>query len=242
MTESAAAPQPRTVGLLEDCLEIFYAPGRVFERRRGRGFLAPLAVLVVLMLVLWFAAKDLLQPALDAQIAQGMAQAKAQNPELTDEQLAGMRGMAGTMAMVWLLVGTVVSPLLLGFTLWLVGKGVGARQQLGDAMNVAVFAWFPRLLGVVVMAALALMTPEGAVTGVLSLTIGLGRFLDPATTSPALLALLGRVELFTIWSTVLLAIGLRVTGRATTAQAAVAAVVLWVLGGLPTVLPALASG
>jgi hypothetical protein len=48
-----------------------------------------------------------------------------------------------------------------------------------------------------------------------------------------------RVDLFTIWITVLLAIGLRVTGRVSGAQAAGVAALVWLVGALPGVLGAL---
>jgi hypothetical protein len=53
-----------------------------------------------------------------------------------------------------------------------------------------------------------------------------------------LLALLGRVDVFTIWVTVLLAIGLSVTGRISRSKAAIAAGIVWLVGALPGVLQA----
>jgi hypothetical protein len=65
-----------------------------------------------------------------------------------------------------------------------------------------------------------------------------GRFFDPETTSPALLALLGRIDVFTIWVTVLLVIGLSVTGKIPRAKAAIAGVIVWFLGAVPLLLQA----
>jgi hypothetical protein len=239
MTESAVSTAPRPTSLFEDCLEIFYAPSRVFERRKGKGFIAPLLVLVVAMTVLFFATRDLMEPVIDAQMRLAFEQMQKSNPEITEEQFFGARGTMRTFAIIGTIVSTLVGPLLVGFLLWLVGKAVGAKQELGDAMTVGVFAWFPRLLGMIVAAVLAMVLPESAITSLFSVTLGLGRFFDPRTTAPALLAILGRVELFTLWSTVLLAIGLRVTGRVTTAQAALAAGVVWLLGAIPGLLGAM---
>jgi hypothetical protein len=66
-----------------------------------------------------------------------------------------------------------------------------------------------------------------------SVSVGPARFMDPDTTNPGLLALAGRLDLFIIWSTVLIAIGLRVKGKISMAQAAIAAIVVWLLGSLP---------
>jgi hypothetical protein len=57
------------------------------------------------------------------------------------------------------------------------------------------------------------------------------------------LALLGRIDVFTIWVTILLAIGLSVTGKIPRSRAAIAAAVVWLVGALPSLLQALrASG
>ena len=71
------------------------------------------------------------------------------------------------------------------------------------------------------------------------LSLGIGRFLDPDTASPLLLAVVGRVDLITIWITVLIAIGLCVTGRIPLRKAAIAAAIVWLVGGLPLIIPAL---
>jgi hypothetical protein len=71
------------------------------------------------------------------------------------------------------------------------------------------------------------------------LSFGIGRFLDPDTVSPLLLAVAGRIDLITLWMTALVAIGLSVTGRIPLARAAVAAAIVWFVGGLPLILPAL---
>jgi hypothetical protein len=51
--------------------------------------------------------------------------------------------------------------------------------------------------------------------------------------SPALLGFLGRIDVFTIWVTVLLVIGLSVTGKIPRGRAAIAGVVVWLAGALP---------
>ena len=48
---------------------------------------------------------------------------------------------------------------------------------------------------------------------VITIFCGVGRFLDPDTVSPLLLAVVARIDLITIWITILVAIGLCVTGR-----------------------------
>ena len=69
--------------------------------------------------------------------------------------------------------------------------------------------------------------------------MGIGAFLDPDKTSPVLLALLVRVDVFTIWETVLLGIGLSITGKIPKSQALHGGGIVWFIGALPGVLPAL---
>jgi hypothetical protein len=224
--------------LAEDCLEIFWAPSRVFARRRGRSFWPPLLVFGGVMAIILFATRGLMQPVMDAQFAQGIAAAQKANPQLTAEQIQASRGMMEKLGIVFAVIGSFVLPLLLGIVVWIAGKLAGAKQELGDAMTVGALASFPKILGAVVAALLAMLLPESAITGLYSVTLGLGHFLDPAK-GPLLPALLGRLELFTLWTTVLIALGLRATGRLSTGAAAIAAAVVWVIGALPGLFGAL---
>ena len=56
-----------------------------------------------------------------------------------------------------------------------------------------------------------------------------------------LLALFGRVDVFTIWITILLAIGLSATGGISRSRAAMAAALVWLAGALPALSQALRS-
>jgi hypothetical protein len=71
------------------------------------------------------------------------------------------------------------------------------------------------------------------------LSVGLGAFLDPDKISPILLALLARVDVFTIWETVLIAIGLQVIGKVPKAQSYMAGALVWLIGALPAAIGAL---
>jgi hypothetical protein len=57
--------------------------------------------------------------------------------------------------------------------------------------------------------------------------------MDPDATNPVLFQFLGRLDLITIWVTVLLAIGLYVTGKVTKERAVVFGILIWIVGFLP---------
>jgi hypothetical protein len=73
-------------------------------------------------------------------------------------------------------------------------------------------------------------------------SFSLARFMNPDTSSAVAVALASRVDLFTIWITVLLAIGLYVVGKIPKQQAYIAAGIVWLLGAVPAILGALRSG
>jgi hypothetical protein len=128
---------------------------------------------------------------------------------------------------------------LTGLMLWLVGKLFDARQSLAAAIMVASYSFAPRILESVLAGVQGLLLDPASLNGRFKLSLGLGRFLDPDTASPVLMVLLGRIDVFTIWVTVLLAIGLSVTGRIPRSRAAMAAVLMWIIGALPQLMGAL---
>jgi hypothetical protein len=67
----------------------------------------------------------------------------------------------------------------------------------------------------------------------MSLSFSPARFMDPGSSNQLLLQLAGRADLFTIWVTILLAIGFAVTGKVSRGKAAIFGVVIWLVGALP---------
>jgi Yip1 domain len=231
--------QPKRASWWEDYIDIFYTPSTVFSRRMTSGFGLPLLILTVVIGVLALANSGAISSIVDAEFARSVAATIKKNPQITQEQMEKGRPFATAMTKVGGFIFAPIGVLLVGLFLWIVGKFVGAKQTLGAAMMVTAYSYFPRALEQVLVSIQALVLDTSALRGRFQLSWGAGRFLDPDTTSPALLALLGRVDVFTIWVTVLLAIGLSVTGKIPRGKAAIAGVIMWFLGAAATVLPAL---
>ena len=126
-----------------------------------------------------------------------------------------------------------ITALVLGFCTWLVSKLFDAKETVGSAILIATYALFPRLIQSVVHGLQGLVLAPEQMRSMYSVTVSPARFFDPETVSPFLLALAGRVDLFVIWSTILLAIGLHIIGKIPKDRAYMAAAVVWVLGALP---------
>lgn len=239
-TIPAQPPTPEaTASVWEDFLDIFYAPAAVFGRRSGGRFLVPLLVLTAVLTFLFFAGQNVLTPIFEAEFRRAVEGALNQSPDMTAEQLGQMRQMQRVFGVVGFAVGFPATVLAVGLTLWLVGKLFDATLSVGAAILVATYAQFPRLLEQLLAIGQGFLLDPAALDSRYSITLGLARFLDPDTAAPAVLALAGRVDLFILWVTALLGIGIHVLGRVPRTQAFVAAGIVWVVGAVPQLVGAL---
>lgn len=239
-TQAAPVAAPHAA-IWEDFIDIFYTPSSVFRRRENGNVFIPIAVITLVCGVLFYLNSGALQPMFDAEFDRGMAMAVRQNPNLPPEAVENMRGFASRMQMVMIFIFIPIAMLGVGATTWLSGKLVDAKQTFRAALIVGAYAYSPRILDGVLQGIQALFLDPAQLDGRFRLTLGPGRFLDPDAVSPLLLAIVGRLDLITIWITVLVAIGLCVTGRIPLLRAAIAAAIVWLVGGLPLIIPALRS-
>ena len=233
---SSAAPQ---TSLWEDFIDIFTSPSEVFRRRENSGFGMQLLIVTVLFAIILLGTKSLVQPVFDAEIARQTAQVLKAHPEITADKIQGQMAFGAKIAPYFIIIAIPISILLTGLVLWVVGKIFESKQRAQTALMVATYAFVPRILGVVAGAVIAYLSNPERLNGAGRITLGLGALLDPDKTSPALLALLTRVDVFTIWQTILLAIGLQVTGKVSKTNSYIAAALVWLIGALPSVLGAL---
>jgi hypothetical protein len=235
-------PDPSKAGLWEDFVDIFYAPSSVFARRSDGKFGKPLLFLILAGTVLFFLTKNAMQPIMDAEFARRSAEMMRRNPNVTSEQLASGRGFFETFGPLFFALGLTLSVLGTGVVLWLTGKLFDAKESVTAAIMVATFSEVPRLVQILTNAAQGLFMSPEQLDSINSVGFNLARFMDPDHTSAVMIALASRVDLFTIWVTVLLAIGLHVVGKIPKQQAAIAAAIVWVVGALPAVFGALRGG
>ena len=238
--EAVSSPAPaEQPGRWEDFIDIFYAPSQVFRRRADQSFFVPLLIITVLMAVIMLTTFEALRPLLEADIERQMTAAMQRNPQMTPEMLERSRNF---MVGVGKWTGIFVTPILImivGALTWLCGKFFGSRQTFLAGMVVATYAWVPRVLGGIIGAVQALLFDTSKYTSMQAFAIGPSRFLDPVSTSPVTMALAMRLDLWTIWATVLIGIGLYVTGRMSKLSATSAAILVWVLASIPTITGAL---
>ena len=135
-------------------------------------------------------------------------------------------------AVAWALL-VVITILITGIVSWLVSRVVGAKSTLGQVMTIAAWAYFPRILSSIAGAIEGLVMDPEKMVSALAISLSPARFLNPDTTNPMVYQLLGRLDITIIWETVLLAIGIYVSGKISKNSAIVFGVLMWVLGLLP---------
>jgi hypothetical protein len=238
----AVDPTPSKTGLWEDFVDIFYAPSSVFARRSNGQVGLAFLFLIVVGTILVFLTKNAMQPIMDAEFARQSAAAMRRNPNLTPEQMASGRGFFEMFGPFLFAIGLALSILATGFALWLVGKLFDAKESVLAAIMIATYSEVPRLVQILVNAAQALFMSPEKLNGINSVGLSPARFMDPDQVSAVAIAVAARFDLFTIWVTVLLGIGIYVVGRVNKQQAAIIATIVWVIGALPAVLGALRGG
>ena len=235
-------PAPEKAGLWEDFVDIFYAPSSVFARRADGKFGIALLFLVIIGTVLFFLTRNATQPMMDAEFARRSADMLRKNPNMTSDQLASGRNFIEMLGPLFFAVGLTLTVLGSGLVIWVVGKLFDAKESVAAAMMVATYAEVPRIIQTFTNAAQALFMAPESLTSMNSVGFSVARFIDPDHGSAVAIALASRVDLFTIWVTVLLAIGLHVVGKLTKQQAAIVAAITWVVGALPAVFGAIRGG
>jgi hypothetical protein len=235
MTESSSdvvsKPAPEQ-GFWEDLIDIFFAPVGVFQRWQNKSFWPPLLFVAISFGVITFVTFNTLEPAFDAEIRRNIEAAAKGGRTMPADALERSVRIGLTISRYSIAVIMVISMFVVGIASWLVGTLFSSKQTFHAAMVVAAWAYMPRVLGAVLGGVQGLLMDPSKLTSPLAISIGPARFLDVATANPLLLQLLGRLDLMIVWETVLLAIGLYVTGKVSKSNAALFGVLIWFVGSL----------
>ena len=233
-TPESGAPTPDSASKLEDFIDIFYAPSTVFARRRVASFWPYFLVIAVLGAVFTLASRSLMSAAMDAEFSRRMTKVMADNPQLTPDMINAQRGVSEMFGMAAMYLGMPVLMVLVGVLIWIAARVVSAKISFGQAMLVSCLAQIPRLVGALLTAIYGLMLSDASVVnGMTRLTYSPARFMDPDTANAGLLAVLARFDVFTIWVTILLGIGVAVVAKVPRARGFAAAAIVW---AVPTLI------
>lgn len=227
------AAAPESSSFVEDLIDIWFAPSAVFARRAKSGFFAIMCVVTIGIGGLFLANRNAMQPIMDGEYRRQMAEVMRQNPQMTEQQMAAGKAFAEKVQTFGIFFGVPLGLLFVGIGAWITGKVLGAEELgFGSSVMIAGWSYLPKVLESVGMSVQALLVDTASLTGRYQLSLGVGRFLDPDM-SMGLLTLLGRVDVFTLWVSALLGIGIVVVGKLPRGKIVPAALIMWSFGAIP---------
>lgn len=209
---------------------VLFAPAEAFQEiARRPDILAPLLIL----LAIGYASTLLIIPKLDteAMFEAQAAQIRKQNPEVAEADLERMRSWGSASAKMF----AYVSPaMMVAWYLILAGVLLGAFRAMGgegtfkQAFSATLYAWIPltilSIITTVVVMARGSFDPTTAATLVKSNPA----FLTSLTDHPVLFSLLSSLDLFTIWTIILLIFGFAALSKLPAGRSAAIVISLWV--------------
>lgn len=237
--QSAAVPVPQEPGLSQwqRVADTFVAPQKTFDdiRRGNRSWWLPWIIGALFTYVLFGAIVQEIgiQQVVDNQIRMSakaqerMAQASPEQRERSNKWAVGLtEGVFLTVPVIGLVYAVVIAAVLLGT----INFGFSGRAKFGSVFAVIYYAWLPGIVKVLLGVAViyAGMAPESFNVKNFAPT-NWGAFLDPVDTSKALYALATSLDVVTIWTLVLLSIGVATVAGVKRSSGYIAVFGWWVI-------------
>lgn len=226
---SVPAAAPEQASVVEDFIDIFYAPSKVFARREKSGFWIHLLIITAIAALFAFANRGVFDQIFEVEFQRGAAKAMADNPQITEDMMAQQRKISGAIAGFAQYIGAPLLIFITSLLVWGAARVVSAKITYGQAVMIMTLAYIPRLVQGLLGTIQALVTDTSTITSMHTIGFSPARFMDPDTTNRALLGIMGRLDLFTLWVTVLIAIGIAMVGKVPRARAAIAAGIVWLI-------------
>ena len=227
---SATGAPAKQASRWEDFIDVLYMPATVFDRRREGKFGAALLTLAVIFGVAFFATKPLMQPIFDRAMEQQVVRMQEQgmSAEQIDKARPTMEKVGNVSTSVAGVAGMPILVFVSALILWLVGKLFDSKASYGQVAMVVTYANVPRLIGMLIGAGILAMKDPATLPPIPQMSVGPALLLGPDA-SPVMAALLSRLDLFTIWVTILSGIGIAVVGRTTRGKGLATSIATWVI-------------
>lgn len=213
---------------------VLIRPRRTFERMRDATqgywwvvFALALAALIVSTVATVPVQVEAQQAAFDAQMEQFEDLPPEQLAQIEQtQQIFSSTIMLSAIGTATGIAGLLFRYLLRAGVLFLLGLALGGQASFKQVWRMAVWTTLPLVVGSIVSAAAVILTGNLPAAGLSYV------FADAelAAASPILIAILGRIDLYTLWSLALIAVGLVATARLSLAKSAGIAAAFWLLG------------
>jgi hypothetical protein len=226
---------PEKASRWEDFIDVVFSPGQLFARRADEGWGKPFLILAAVTVVLYYVLLPVTGPLMDVAMREN-APPNANQAQL-QQGATVMKFAWGIVAPVMFLV--IVAGTALGIKLISSVLEPGAKWR--QSFLIATYALYITVLQTLAVAiAIFIKNMMGGTLKASDASFGLARFIETAN-DPVMKALLGRTDLFAIWSAALIGVGLvHVVGMPRNKAFATAAIV-WALIALPSLAMAALS-
>jgi membrane protein, antimicrobial resistance system len=200
-------------------------------------WLVPLLIIVVASLLLGFAMSGKVD--FETATREQLERRGVTGPEL-ERQLEMISKVQRLTTPFFTALGGIIVPLVVALALMLAGRIFGGEATFKQSFSIASYAWIPQALKTLIMAALLMRAGEVDLMQLpLLLKSNLGFLSDPVS-SPGVFTLLSSLDVFAIWTIVLLGIGFAYAHRlsrsvATALAGALFVVVVLIQAGLASV-------
>ena len=208
---------------------VLFAPAETFQDIARRPYIvAPLLIIILI----GYASTLLIMPKLDveAMFEAQSAQIRKQNPNVAEADLERMRTWGAASAKVF----AYISPVLL--VIWYVIVAavlLGAFRLMGgdgtfkQAFSATIYAWIPLTLLSIITTVVVLARGSFDPTMAATLVRSNPAFLTTPGGQPVLFTLLSSLDLFTIWTVILLIFGFSALSRLSKGKSAAIVITLW---------------
>ncbi|MBN1122787.1 MAG: YIP1 family protein [Anaerolineae bacterium] len=213
---------------------VLFRPRATFAAMRDaeRGYWWVVLVLGIISLVLVTVA---VVP-IEAKLTQDVLAAQQEGVQLSAEEQAQMeqtQAIFSSQAMLGALgiVGGIVT-MLIGFgarsgLLFLFGLAFGARVEFKQVWRMGVWTMLPGVVRNIASAIAVFVTGELPAAGLSAIYVS---NTEVAEASAALVAILGKIDIYIFWSLVLVGMGMVATSKMSKVKASVTAIFTWLLG------------
>lgn len=218
----------------EDFVDVYFAPSDLFARRKDESWLKPFLILAAVSVVLYYVFLPIGGQLWEAAMLENSP------PNATPEQIqqsATFMKYAGGVFIAFIYLFIVVTTAL-GLKLGSAVLEPAAKWR--QAFLIATFSLYVSVVQQILSTITIFLASQSRAVTMGDASFGPLRFMPEA--DPLMKAILGRFDLFAIWSLVLCAIGLIVVVGMPRGKAFATAFIAWLVVSLPAVVGAILSG
>jgi hypothetical protein len=234
MTNDTAVAGSETGSRWEDLVDVFFAPSDLFKRRATESWLKPFLLLTVLAIVLYYVFLPI--NALVWQAAMLENAPPGADTESIQKSAQFMKYLGG----IFVPIGYAFVILFTALGLKFASSLLEPAAKWGESFTIATYSTFVVIPQQIIGALLVFLKSRSGAVELKDASFGALRFTEHPDAVTR--AVLGRLDIFPIWSAVLCAIGLVVIVRMPRARAIATAAIGWLVVALPGLAMAALSG